>query len=581
MILHPGRVGWLILLAALLLGARAAVFAVAAPANRAATYYVSPAGDDGAAGTAAAPWRTLQHAVDALKPGDTVLIGPGIYREAVNVKQGGTEQAPITLAAAPGAHVIVTGADRLADGWTKVASEAGQPADPIYAHDWPHVFAINWHNGVPDLTHPGDPEHEWTGRAEQVIHDGRLLRQVLRRSQLAHGTFFVDLPAKKLYVWLRDGADPARCELEASTRATWLTSQPGVSYVHVRGIIFRYAANFAQRGAFAIGGTGWVVEDCVFERTNASGASLTGSKHLFRRCVFQDNGQIGFGTSRCDDTRMEECGIYRNNTKGYSTGWEAGGLKVTMSRGFVFDRCRAVDNRGCGIWYDIGNEQSEVSHCYIADNDEAGIFYEISYGLHAHDNLVVNNANGRESPGGGWGCGGITLSSSEDCVVENNTLVGNRDGIDFREQGRSTPRIGRGGDVRILNRNHRIRNNLVAYSQAYNIGMWMDTTFFGPHPSGGDRNAPLFEDPKTLDIRFENNLLFALPGRRNYLYGVPWRPKSKALGTVEQFTAASGIPDTSRVADPRFVDPLAGDYRLQPDSPAAKMGVGVRGELPR
>lgn len=542
----------------------------------AATYHVAIQGQDAAAGTEAAPWRTLQHAVDALKPGDTAVIGPGIYRERIELKRGGTAESPITLTAAPGARVVVTGADLLADGWTKVGG-----LDGAYSRDWSLRFPIN---GPDDLTHPADKEHELTGRAEQVFHSGRLLRQVLRREQLAPGTFHVDLSAKKLYVWLRDSANPAGTDVEASKRMHWLAAAPGVSHLRVRGITFRYAANHAQRGAFTVahGARDWIVEDCIFERANGPGATFTGDGHTIRRCDFQDNGQLGFGAWSCHQTRVQECGIYRNNAKGYSTAWEAGGTKITMSRGFVMERCRAVDNRGPGIWYDIGNEKAQVAHCYIADNDEAGIFYEISYGLHAHDNLIVNNSNHGEKPRGAWGFGGITLSSSEDCVLENNTLVGNRDGITFREQNRTTPRID-GGEHRILNKNHLIRSNIIACSQAYNVGLWMDTTFFGPHPRGHDKNDPIFEDPKTLNFRFENNLLFPLAGRPNYLYGCAWRSKSKTAVTSMDFTAASGIADSSRAADPQFVDLSGRDFRLSPESPAVKMGAGGRdaGKIPQ
>jgi parallel beta-helix repeat protein len=398
---------------------------------------------------------------------------------------------------------------------------------------------------------------------------------------------YLDIDHKKLLVWLRDGGDPTKTELEASTRSQWLAGETGVSYIHVRGITFRYAANHAQRGAFVIGQShggnpsttsrGWVVEDCVFEKANSSGGSFSGESHLFRRCVFQDNGQLGFGTSFCHNTVMEECGVYRNNTKGYSTGWEAGGLKVTFSRGFVFDRCRVMDNRGCGIWYDIGNEKSEVKNCYIANNDEGGIFYEISYGLHAHDNLIVNNANRGEHVGDAWGTGGVTLSSSEGCTIEYNTMIGNRDGIAFREQDRSTPRIDDSRkDFRILNRDHVLRNNVVAYSQAYNVAFWMDTNFFGPHPGGGDANRPIFENPATLNIRFENNLLWPIAGRPNYLYGAPWRSKSKQFKLPNEFAQSCGVADTSRVGDPLFTDVVAGDYRLRDDSPAKSMNAGVR-----
>ena len=43
------------------------------------------------------------------------------------------------------------------------------------------------------------------------------------------------------------------------------------------------------------------------------------------------------------------------------------------------------------IWFDIGDENATVRNCLIADNEDAGIFYEISYGLNAHDNVIVGN----------------------------------------------------------------------------------------------------------------------------------------------------------------------------------------------
>ena len=43
------------------------------------TFYVAPAGNDKAAGTSAAPWKTLQHAVDAIHPGDIINVESGTY----------------------------------------------------------------------------------------------------------------------------------------------------------------------------------------------------------------------------------------------------------------------------------------------------------------------------------------------------------------------------------------------------------------------------------------------------------------------------------------------------------------------
>ncbi len=391
------------------------------------------------------------------------------------------------------------------------------------------------------------------------------------------GTFLADTQDKKLYVWLPGGDDPQDVEMEASVRSRWLSAGPDAGHVHLPGSPSATPPTTPSAApspckaptAPAAPSAGW-------SRTAPSSGptarhSFSGLGHIVRRCTFRDNGQLGFGASYCHDTRIEQCLIERNNTKGYSTGWEAGGLKVALSRGFAFDGCRVVDNHGSGIWYDIGNEEAEVQGCTIVGNDEAGIFYEISYGLHAHDNLIVGNGLRGESVGGAWGLGGITLSSSEGCVVEHNTLVGNRDGIALRKQHRTTPRIDQeqgAAEVAIRNRDHVLRSNVVAYSQQDNVAFWMDTTFFGPHPGGGDADEPPSEDPRTLDIRLEDNLLFALPGRPNYLYGVPWRPRSETFDTPEAFAAGTGIADTSRVGDPRFADVLAGDYRLRPDSPA-------------
>jgi hypothetical protein len=55
-------------------------------------YYVSPTGSDSAAGTAAAPWLTLQHANNSgsLKAGACVNVAPGTYASGVVVSAGGS-----------------------------------------------------------------------------------------------------------------------------------------------------------------------------------------------------------------------------------------------------------------------------------------------------------------------------------------------------------------------------------------------------------------------------------------------------------------------------------------------------------
>ena len=70
---------------------------------QAADRYVSVQGSDTASGEAAAPWRTVQHACDNARPGDTIHVAAGTYQEKLTLKVSGTENAFITLKAEPGA----------------------------------------------------------------------------------------------------------------------------------------------------------------------------------------------------------------------------------------------------------------------------------------------------------------------------------------------------------------------------------------------------------------------------------------------------------------------------------------------
>jgi parallel beta-helix repeat protein len=71
----------------------------------AAVLHVSADGSDENPGTAEEPWAALQRAVDAAKPGDTILVGPGVYAGCV-IRNSGSPEAPIVLKAeGPGVHL--------------------------------------------------------------------------------------------------------------------------------------------------------------------------------------------------------------------------------------------------------------------------------------------------------------------------------------------------------------------------------------------------------------------------------------------------------------------------------------------
>ena len=64
-------------------------FGASLPLLAQSTYYVSPDGDDAAAGTSlGAAFRTFSRGIEALEAGDSLLVGDGVYREAYLVVDG-------------------------------------------------------------------------------------------------------------------------------------------------------------------------------------------------------------------------------------------------------------------------------------------------------------------------------------------------------------------------------------------------------------------------------------------------------------------------------------------------------------
>src|SRR5882724_8224545 len=81
-----------------------------APAARAsiAPRYVAPAGNDSAAGTVEAPWKTLQHAADRAVSGSQIHVRPGHYA-GFQLTRSGSSEAPIVFLADSGAIIDTPG----------------------------------------------------------------------------------------------------------------------------------------------------------------------------------------------------------------------------------------------------------------------------------------------------------------------------------------------------------------------------------------------------------------------------------------------------------------------------------------
>ena len=152
---------------------------VEAPQAPGRTFVVAqnhPGASDDNDGTDERPWRTISRATarGVLRPGDTVLIHEGVYRESIEPREGGAPGARIAFRAASGESVVVTGADPADDGWTR------EP-DGLWRREW-RGPSLPVYQDAPVF------------RREMLIAGGTVLRPVWERRDVRPGTFWAEGP---------------------------------------------------------------------------------------------------------------------------------------------------------------------------------------------------------------------------------------------------------------------------------------------------------------------------------------------------------------------------------------------------
>lgn len=580
-------------------------------------YYVdarNPQSSDDNPGTAQLPFKTINKSAQVVKPGDIVIVKPGVYREHIELIRSGKPGAPITFIADPPHSVIVSGAD-IIKGWEKLEGN-----EPIYSVKWTHRFVINVRpDGSLVEHHPDDERHKLWGRAELAVVDGRLclpaltledLRKAWRLHQEAvkegkpspvlkpplpnlggpfGGMFCADTQNQVFYIWLADGSDPNLHQVECATRGALFGLSPwenreGLQFVYIRGFVFRHCATFPQRPAVWLHGANNLMEDCIVEEMSGGGVAVNGT---LRRCIIRRCGHTGGGA--IGENFLNEDSIWEENCwKPIDRGWDAGGFKLALAKNGVFRNCVFRHNGGPGLWFDIDVRNVVVANCLFIENEHHGLFIEISRNITVLDSLFVRNGVGVVGEVGewGWGIAGLTIAESQDCIVTRSTFYGNKDGVAFREQG-PRPLDTEDGKIPYHNKGHFVMRNVMANNKGYQLALWYDNPFFGWHPAEKEKfkeesayeewvkaNAELVYNPKEVEMFIDFNLYYGENGEKLFLYGVPWRPKFKEFSDLESWAKETGFDVHSRVANPGFANPQRNDFRFQTDSPALQIGAG-------
>ena len=386
-------------------------------------YYVMAQAKRQGDGTAQRPFQTIGEAAAIAQAGDEVLVHPGVYREWVNPKYGGTDEAHrIIYRALEPRKVVITGAE-VVKGWKKVQGNVWQVSLPnsLFGAYNPYTTIIqgDWYN-------PKLPLH--TG---EVYINGQSMYEVFNQEAVLSPKPYRASwnPEASLYVWRTEqaenqtvlyanfqGQDPNVACVEINVRRNcFYPSATGCNYITLQGFVIKQAATtWAPPTAYQEGmvgphwAKGWVIEDCEIADSKCAGISLgkylqpnnenkwttkyvkdgtqterdaicqaqregwtkeTIGSHIIRRCEIHDCGQTGIvGHLGGVFSLIEENHIHHINNKQDLSGAEIGGIKMHAAIDVIIRR-NHIHHCTRGLWLDWQAQGTRVTQNFFHDNE--------------------------------------------------------------------------------------------------------------------------------------------------------------------------------------------------------------------
>ena len=216
------------------LGASRGSFLASQPEDVAAgrVFYVrQTVGDDSNDGLSPqTAWRRVSKLTAAMHAGDTVYVGPGLYREGIAVMHEGTAERPIVFIADTTGRV--TG-----DPPGPVLLSGAEPFDEqlFEPHSAPGVYRCSF----PDYIVLGAVEMDGTQQRYHGVLEPVQEVPYLDRVAKIPGSVYYDSDSGILYIHTSDGKPPATHEIEVMRRGSGILVV-GKPYVRVVGFTFRH-----------------------------------------------------------------------------------------------------------------------------------------------------------------------------------------------------------------------------------------------------------------------------------------------------------------------------------------------------
>jgi len=326
-------------------------------------YYVNINAPREGNGSKERPFRFINEAAKIARPGDEVVVAPGVYREYVNPLYAGTEDARITYRSEKPLAAVITGAELLT-GWKKVKGTTwtARVNNGIFGAYNPYVEKVegDWYFS-PIVRHTGA-----VFMNDLMMYECGSIEECEAGKPDPHA--WTQEEAKYLWYTEQDGnetvlyanfhgKDPNKQKVEISVRRNcFMPDQTGIGYITVSGFtITKAATTWAPPAAYQDGmigphwSKGWIIEDCEVSNSRCCGISL--GKYLD-----PENDMYFFHKKVKSPTQMERDAVCR----GQYHGW----LKEKVGS-HIIRRCNVHHCEQTGIVGRMGGVFSTIEDCHI------------------------------------------------------------------------------------------------------------------------------------------------------------------------------------------------------------------------
>ena len=526
--------------------------------------YVDCASTRSGDGSAQHPFKTISQAAAVAMPGDEVVVAPGIYREDVSPRFGGTQYQPIVYRSAVPRGAVITGAERVT-GWERYQGDVWKltVANDFFGNHNPYTTLV-----FGDWLNQGTPAH--TGEVflnDKSLYEQDTLEKVLN-PQFYDGSWDRDFTKHTWYTEQSEdgertliyanfqGKDPNAENVEITVRphCFWPEAEH-VNYITLSGfVVTKAATQWAPPTALQEGmigphwSKGWVIEDCEVSHSKCSGISLgkylqqgndnkwshykykdgtqtqrdcaliaqidgwskeTIGSHIVRNCDIHDCGQTGIvGNLGCVFSVVENCHIHHINNKRNLAGAEIGGIKFHAAIDVIIRSCH-FHHCTRGIWLDWQTQGTRVTGCLFHDNCmpfDHLLKLENREGLGLGEDLFIEIAHGP-------------------CLVDNNIMLSDR-AVKLPTQGVAFVHNLFGGAIAAVGRG--VKNGSLTY----------DSTRYTPIHMPHRTEITGFMSILHGDVRFYNNVFVQQPVREKMVEMVAdyknneWEDENLTAGTL-------------------------------------------------